>query len=144
MQPVTQEAYEAILLLGENGGWEDLGAVVKKPAKRKREDEVNADESGDSIKESKRLDKTASGTKADRNNPTEKPKVRAAKNVKTPSERKPHEPESDLSDLSSLDEGKRGSASTDSDIATPGNLKPPGKIDGSSAPPGLRRSTRRR
>lgn len=142
---MTQEAYKAILLLGENGGWEDLTAEVKKTTKRKRKDEVNADAPGDSPKEFERLGKTVNGVKADFNNPTKKSKVTSAKNGKTPSERKPDEPESDLPDLSSLDEGRRGSASTDLDFAAPGNLKPRGKTDGSSsAPPGLRRSTRRR
>ncbi|KAJ9100686.1 hypothetical protein QFC21_003731 [Naganishia friedmannii] len=35
VQPVTPEAYEATLLLGENGGWDELIAPVRKAAAKK-------------------------------------------------------------------------------------------------------------
>ena len=40
VQPVTEEAYEAIVLLGQKGGWEELVVKTGKKTKRKSEGEV--------------------------------------------------------------------------------------------------------
>ena len=40
VQPVTEEAYEAIVLLGQKGGWEELVVKPGKKTKRKSEGEV--------------------------------------------------------------------------------------------------------
>jgi hypothetical protein len=153
VQPVTQEAYNTILLLGENGGWEDLIAPVKKTTKRKSRDEADGNEADGPAKRTGRTTKTPKKATADDDlehagKPHRKSKGRvstrkrkAQDEVKTGA----GDSDSDLSDLPSSNEPDDVSAGRRSKIITE-DLKletEAGEAVG-FVTSGLRRSTRQR
>jgi hypothetical protein len=107
---VTQEAYEAILLLGEKGGWDDAMATGKKPTKRKSKVE---EDQGDEKKTVKRSGRGQKASTADQGSSTEaagetttreeRQAARPVKRRKVAAKPKVQEDasESDLSDLPS-------------------------------------------
>jgi hypothetical protein len=56
VQPVTEEAYEAIVLLGTKGGWEELVAKPGKKIKRKTEDDQGEGEVKPEVAKKEKVD----------------------------------------------------------------------------------------
>lgn len=148
VQPVTQEAYDAILLLGENGGWEDLTVSVKKTPKRKSRDEVNGDAPGGPTKGSGETGNSSEEMKAnlkskDNGNPSKKPKAPAARKRK-PEQKAQNQTEDSESDLSDPPPEETNHRRVDGPLAiSVKHSVPPGEAV-ESLTSGLRRSTRQR
>lgn len=151
VQPVTREAYDTILLLGEKGGWDDLIPAGKSSGKRKSKAEAIQEAEEGLVKRNGRGRNVRAADQANPTGATEdngavdkKQNARATKRQKV--DAKPringNASESDLSDLPSSDEAKASVKSGTEDIAKV-------SIDeqlagGESAGSGNRRSVRQR
>lgn len=106
VQPVTPEAYDAILLLGEKGGWDDLISSGKKSIKRKSTVEDDKGEDENAVKPAGRGRKAKPKAAVGQDTEAQDKKItRQAKRQKADAQLQvaDDKPESDLSDLPSSD-----------------------------------------
>jgi hypothetical protein len=152
VQPVTREAYDAILLLGEKGGWDDLMPAGKKSTKRKSTVEADKGEEENPVKRTGR-GREAKATEGQDTAPTaaEKATRPVKKRKATAKVQQEDVPESDLSDLpsSDLSEAEQSTHSSvlskNEDSKTSGKTPPHGHPgNGQPAIAGTRRSARQR
>lgn len=104
VQPVTREAYDAILLLGEKGGWDDLMPAGKKSTKRKSTVEADKGEEENPVKRTGRGRKAKAAEGQDTAPTAAEKATRPVKKRKATAKiQQKNVPESDLSDLPSSD-----------------------------------------